>query len=73
MCSLSVRSHRVDLDKKKLSIEWEALCELPFSEESTIQREDADYATGVHTVDVYLTEWVQFGGLEGCPLLTYRF
>jgi len=57
------RSHRVDLDEKKLTIEWEVVCE-PFSgEELSPAREDGgsgeppDYAADAsYIVDVYLTE-----------------
>lgn len=54
----------MDLGLKKLTIEWEVLCEPPSGEGSGKPREDvdsvswdhSDYSAGAYAVDVYLTE-----------------
>lgn len=62
--SILGRGDRVVLGEKKLSIEWEVLCEPPSGEGSGLPPEGAgsvpwehsDYAAGAYAVDVYLTE-----------------
>lgn len=54
--------HQVDLEEKKLSIEWEVSCVEKLSTSPTrddpepSSRKPFDYAAGVYAVDVYLAE-----------------
>ena len=54
--------HRMDLEEKKLSIEWDVSCaerwsaSPAWSDPEPSSRKPFDYAAGVYAVDVYLTE-----------------
>ena len=63
--SIQGHFHRVDLEEKRLSIEWQVSCapppkkwlaNPPREDPEAAPRKTLDYAAGVYAVDIYLTE-----------------